>query len=160
MANQFEVVHLMNKLHITEQEALELIKFDKQSEALQKAKLEEMGVNTPALSKATVQTKSTAPKAKSSASPASKSKSKNENSVSKTKNQKSSSKSKNEKEKLIAEMNSFVAGLDVTGIQNLKSTSVTFKGADGNYYTIALTAHKAAPTGYKEQNNGSGEGAG
>ena len=158
MANQFEVVHLMNKLHITEQEALELIKFDKQSEALQKAKLEEMGVNTPALSKATVQTKSTAPKAKSSASPASKSKSKNENSVSKTKNQKSSSKSKNEKEKLIAEMNSFVAGLDVSGIQNLKSTSVTFKGADGNYYTIALTAHKAAPTGYKEQNNGSGEG--
>ena len=150
MANQFEVVHLMNKLHITEQEALELIKFDKQSEALQKAKLEEMGVNTPALSKATVQTKSTAPKAKSSASPASKSKSKNENSVSKTKIQKSSSKSKNEKENLIAEMNSFVAGLDVSGIQNLKSTSVTFKGADGNYYTIALTAHKAAPTGYKE----------
>ena len=150
MANQFEVVHLMNKLHITEQEALELIKFDKQSEALQKAKLEEMGVNTPALSKATVQTKSTAPKAKASAGPASKSKSKNENSVSKTKNQKSSSKSKNEKEKLIAEMNSFVAGLDVSGIQNLKSTSVTFKGADGNYYTIALTAHKAAPTGYKE----------
>lgn len=150
MANQFEVVHLMNKLHITEQEALELIKFDKQSEALQKAKLEEMGVNTPALSKATVQTKSTAPKAKSSASPASNSKSKNENSVSKTKTQKSSSKSKNEKEKLIAEMNSFVAGLDVSGIQNLKSTSVTFKGADGNYYTIALTAHKAAPTGYKE----------
>ena len=150
MANQFEVVHLMNKLHITEQEALELIKFDKQSEALQKAKLEEMGVNAPALSKATVQTKSTAPKAKSSASPASNSKSKNENSVSKTKNQKSSSKSKNEKEKLIAEMNSFVAGLDVSGIQNLKSTSVTFKGADGNYYTIALTAHKAAPTGYKE----------
>ena len=160
MANQFEVVHLMNKLHITEQEALELIKFDKQSEALQKAKLEEMGVNTPALSKATVQTKSTAPKTKSSASPASNSKSKNENSVSKTKNQKSSSKSKNEKEKLIAEMNSFVAGLDVSGIQNLKSTSVTFKGADGNYYTIALTAHKAAPTGYKEQNNGSGEGKG
>lgn len=150
MANQFEVVHLMNKLHITEQEALELIKFDKQSEALQKAKLEEMGVNTPALSKATVQTKSTAPKAKSSASPASNSKSKNENSVSKTKKQKSSSKSKNEKENLIAEMNSFVAGLDVSGIQNLKSTSVTFKGADGNYYTIALTAHKAAPTGYKE----------
>ena len=150
MANQFEVVHLMNKLNITEQEALELIKFDMQSEALQKAKLEEMGVNTPALSKATVQTKSTAPKAKSSASPASNSKSKNENSVSKTKNQKSSSKSKNEKEKLIAEMNSFVAGLDVSGIQNLKSTSVTFKGADGNYYTIALTAHKAAPTGYKE----------
>ena len=150
MANQFEVVHLMNKLHITEQEALELIKFDKQSEALQKAKLEEMGVNTPALSKATVQTKSTAPKAKASASPASNSKSKNENSVSKTKNQKSNSKSKNEKEKLIAEMNSFVAGLDVSGIQNLKSTSVTFKGADGNYYTIALTAHKAAPTGYKE----------
>ena len=150
MANQFEVVHLMNKLNITEQEALELIKFDKQSEALQKAKLEEMGVNTPALSKATVQTKSTAPKAKSSASAASKSKSKNENSVSKTKNQKSSSKSKNEKENLIAEMNSFVAGLDVSGIQNLKSTSVTFKGADGNYYTIALTAHKAAPTGYKE----------
>lgn len=150
MANQFEVVHLMNKLHITEQEALELIKFDKQSEALQKAKLEEMGVNTPALSKATVQTKSTAPKTKASASPASKSKSKNENSVSKTKNQKSSSKSKNEKENLIAEMNSFVAGLDVSGIQNLKSTSVTFKGADGNYYTIALTAHKAAPTGYKE----------
>ena len=150
MANQFEVVHLMNKLHITEQEALELIKFDKQSEALQKAKLEEMGVNTPALSKATVQTKSTAPKAKSSASPASKSKSKNENSVSKTKNQKSSSKSKNEKENLIAEMNSFVAGLDVTGIQNLKSTSVTFKGADGNYYTIALTAHKGVPAGYKE----------
>lgn len=141
MANQFEVVHLMNKLNITEQEALELIKFDKQSEALQKAKLEEMGVNTPALSKATVQTKSTAPKAKSSASPASNSKSKN---------QKSSSKSKNEKENLIAEMNSFVAGLDVSGIQNLKSTSVTFKGADGNYYTIALTAHKAAPTGYKE----------
>ena len=31
MANQFEVVHLMNKLNITEQEALELIKFDKQS---------------------------------------------------------------------------------------------------------------------------------
>ena len=150
MANQFEVVHLMNKLHITEQEALELIKFDKQSEALQKAKLEEMGVNTPALSKATVQTKSTAPKAKSSTSPASNSKSKNENSVSKTKIQKSSSKSKNEKENLIAEMNSFVAGLDVSGIQNLKSTSVTFKGADGNYYTIALTAHKAAPTGYKE----------
>lgn len=150
MANQFEVVHLMNKLNITEQEALELIKFDKQSEALQKAKLEEMGVNTPALSKATVQTKSTAPKAKSSASPASNSKSKNENSVSKTKKQKSSSKSKNEKENLIAEMNSFVAGLDVSGIQNLKSTSVTFKGADGNYYTIALTAHKAAPTGYKE----------
>ena len=150
MANQFEVVHLMNKLHITEQEALELIKFDKQSEALQKAKLEEMGVNTPALSKATVQTKSTAPKAKSSASPASSSKSKNENSVSKTKIQKSSSKSKNEKENLIAEMNSFVAGLDVSGIQNLKSTSVTFKGADGNYYTMALTAHKAAPTGYKE----------
>ena len=150
MANQFEVVHLMNKLNITEQEALELIKFDKQSEALQKAKLEEMGVNTPALSKATVQTKSTAPKAKSSASPASNSKSKNENSVSKTKNQKSSSKSKNEKEKLIAEMNSFVAGLDVTGIQNLKSTSVTFKGADGNYYTMALTAHKGVPTGYKE----------
>ena len=150
MASQFEVVHLMNKLNITEQEALELITFDKQSEALQKAKLEEMGVNTPALSKATVQTKSTAPKAKASASPASKSKSKNENSVSKTKNQKSSSKSKNEKEKLIAEMNSFVAGLDVSGIQNLKSTSVTFKGADGNYYTIALTAHKAAPTGYKE----------
>lgn len=149
MANQFEVVHLMNKLNITEQEALELIKFDKQSEALQKAKLEEMGVNTPALSKATVQTKSTAPKAKSSASPASNSKSKNENSVSKTKIQKSSSKSKNEKENLIAEMNSFVAGLDVSGIQNLKSTSVTFKGADGNYYTIALTAHKAAPTGYK-----------
>ena len=87
------------------------------------------GVNTPALSKATVQTKSTAPKAKSSASasPASNSKSKNENSVSKTKNQKSSSKSKskNEKENLIAEMNSFVAGLDVSGIQNLKSTSVT-----------------------------------
>lgn len=150
MANQFEVVHLMNKLNITEQEALELIKFDKQSEALQKAKLEEMGVNTPALSKATVQTKSTAPKAKSSASPASNSKSKNENSVSKTKTQKSSSKSKNEKENLIAEMNSFVAGLDVSGIQNLKSTSVTFKGADGNYYTIALTAHKGAPTGYKE----------
>ena len=150
MANQFEVVHLMNKLNITEQEALELIKFDKQSEALQKAKLEEMGVNTPALSKATVQTKSTAPKAKSSASPASNSKSKNENSVSKTKNQKSSSKSKNEKEKLIAEMNSFVAGLDVSGIQNLKSTSVTFKGADGNYYTMALTAHKGVPTGYKE----------
>ena len=150
MANQFEVVHLMNKLNITEQEALELIKFDKQSEALQKAKLEEMGVNTPALSKATVQTKSTAPKTKSSASPASNLKSKNENSVSKTKNQKSSSKSKNEKENLIAEMNSFVAGLDVSGIQNLKSTSVTFKGADGNYYTIALTAHKAAPTGYKE----------
>ena len=150
MANQFEVVHLMNKLNITEQEALELIKFDKQSEALQKTKLEEMGVNTPALSKATVQTKSTAPKAKSSASPASNSKSKNENSVSKTRTQKSSSKSKNEKEKLIAEMNSFVAGLDVSGIQNLKSTSVTFKGADGNYYTIALTAHKAAPTGYKE----------
>lgn len=150
MANQFEVVHLMNKLNITEQEALELIKFDKQSEALQKAKLEEMGVNTPALSKATVQTKSTAPKAKSSVSPASNSKSKNENSVSKTKTQKSSSKSKNEKENLIAEMNSFVAGLDVSGIQNLKSTSVTFKGADGNYYTIALTAHKAAPTGYKE----------
>ena len=150
MANQFEVVHLMNKLHITEQEALELIKFDKQSEALQKAKLEEMGVNTPALSKATVQTKSTAPKAKASASPASNLKSKNENSVSKTKIQKSSSKSKNEKENLIAEMNSFVAGLDVTGIQNLKSTSVTFKGADGNYYTMALTAHKAAPTGYKE----------
>ena len=150
MANQFEVVHLMNKLNITEQEALELIKFDKQSEALQKAKLEEMGVNTPALSKATVQTKSTAPKAKASASPASNLKSKNENSVSKTKIQKSSSKSKNEKENLIAEMNSFVAGLDVSGIQNLKSTSVTFKGADGNYYTIALTAHKAAPTGYKE----------
>ena len=150
MAIQFEVVHLMNKLIITEQEALELIKFDKQSEALQKAKLEEMGVNTPALSKATVQTKSTSPKAKSSASPASNSKSNNENSVSKTKYQKSSSKSKNEKEKLIAEMNSFVAGLDVSGIQNLKSTSVTFKGADGNYYTIALTAHKAAPTGYKE----------
>lgn len=150
MANQFEVVHLMNKLHITEQEALELIKFDKQSEALQKAKLEEMGVNTPALSKATVQTKSTAPKAKASASPASNLKSKNENSVSKTKIQKSSSKSKNEKENLIAEMNSFVAGLDVSGIQNLKSTSVTFKGADGNYYTIALTAHKGAPTGYKE----------
>ena len=150
MANQFEVVHLMNKLHITEQEALELIKFDKQSEALQKAKLEEMGVNTPALSKATVQTKSTAPKAKASASPASNSKSKNENSVSKTKIQKSSSKSKNEKENLIAEMNSFVAGLDVTGIQNLKSTSVTFKGADGNYYTMALTAHKGVPTGYKE----------
>ena len=150
MANQFEVVHLMNKLNITEQEALELIKFDKQSEALQKAKLEEMGVNTPALSKATVQTKSTAPKAKASASPASNSKSKNENSVSKTKIQKSSSKSKNEKENLIAEMNSFVAGLDVSGIQNLKSTSVTFKGADGNYYTIALTAHKGAPTGYKE----------
>lgn len=150
MANQFEVVHLMNKLHITEQEALELIKFDKQSEALQKAKLEEMGVNTPALSKATVQTKSTAPKTKPSASPASNLKSKNENSVSKTKIQKSSSKSKNEKEKLIAEMNSFVAGLDVSGIQNLKSTSVTFKGADGNYYTIALTAHKGAPTGYKE----------
>lgn len=150
MANQFEVVHLMNKLHITEQEALELIKFDKQSEALQKAKLEEMGVNTPALSKATVQTKSTAPKTKSSASPASNLKSKNENSVSKTKIQKSSSKSKNEKENLIAEMNSFVAGLDVSGIQNLKSTSVTFKGADGNYYTIALTAHKGAPTGYKE----------
>ena len=149
MANQFEVVHLMNKLNITEQEALELIKFDKQSEALQKAKLEEMGVNTPALSKATVQTKSTAPKAKSSASPASNSKSKNENSISKTKIQKSSSKSKNEKENLIAEMNSFVAGLDVSGIQNLKSTSVTFKGADGNYYTIALTAHKGAPTGYK-----------
>lgn len=155
MANQFEVVHLMNKLNITEQEALELIKFDKQSEALQKAKLEEMGVNTPALSKATVQTKSTAPKAKSSASPASNSKSKNENSVSKTKIQKSSSKSKNEKENLIAEMNSFVAGLDVSGIQNLKSTSVTFKGADGNYYTIALTAHKAAPTGYKGQGDGS-----
>ena len=150
MANQFEVVHLMNKLNITEQEALELIKFDKQSEALQKAKLEEMGVNTPALSKATVQTKSTAPKAKSSASPASNSKSKNENLVSKTKIQKSSSKSKNEKEKLLAEMNSFVAGLDVSGIQNLKSTSVTFQGADGNYYTIALTALKAAPTGYKE----------
>lgn len=158
MANQFEVVHLMNKLHITEQEALELIKFDKQSEALQKAKLEEMGVNTPALSKATVQTKSTAPKAKSSASPASNLKSKNENSVSKTKIQKSSSKSKskNEKENLIAEMNSFVAGLDVSGIQNLKSTSVTFKGADGNYYTIALTAHKGAPTGYKEQGDGNG----
>ena len=150
MANQFEVVHLMNKLNITEQEALELIKFDKQSEALQKAKLEEMGVNTPALSKATVQTKSTAPKTKSSASPASNLKSKNENSVSKTKIQKSNSKSKNEKENLIAEMNSFVAGLDVSGIQNLKSTSVTFKGADGNYYTIALTAHKGAPTGYKE----------
>ena len=150
MTNQFEVVHLMNKLRITEQEALELIKFDKQSEALQKAQLEEMGVNTPALSKATVQTKSTAPKTKVNASPASNSKSKNENSVSKTKTQKSSSKSKNEKENLIAEMNSFVAGLDVTGIQNLKSTSVTFKGADGNYYTIALTAHKGAPTGYKE----------
>ena len=150
MTNQFEVVHLMNKLRITEQEALELIKFDKQSEALQKAQLEEMGVNTPALSKATVQTKSTAPKTKVNTSPASNSKSKNENSVSKTKTQKSSSKSKNEKENLVAEMNSFVAGLDVSGIQNLKSTSVTFKGADGNYYTIALTAHKGAPTGYKE----------
>ena len=37
MAKKFEVVHLMNKLNITEQEAIELIKIDKQSEALQKA---------------------------------------------------------------------------------------------------------------------------
>lgn len=33
--------------------------------------------------------------------------------------------------------------------QQLKATSVTFKDGDGNYYTLALTAHKACPAGYK-----------
>ena len=47
-------------------------------------------------------------------------------------------------------MNTCVAGIDVPGIKNLKSTSVTFKRANGNYYTTALTAHKGVPTGYKE----------
>lgn len=131
MANWFEVGHLMDKLKISQDEALELIKYDKQSEALQKAKLEELKVDTPELSKATVTSKSTAPKTKAKPSPA------------------SNSKSKNVKESLIENMNSFAADLNVTGIQNLKANSVTFIGEDGNYYTLALTAHKGAPTGYK-----------
>lgn len=117
--NEFEVVRLMNKLNITEEEARELIKY---SDAIEEKTPKVEITPTPA------------PESKVTTKP-----------TPKTTSMKTFS-----KEELIEQMRSFVAELPVEGVQFLKSNSVTFKDENGKYYTIALTAHKGCPTGYKE----------
>lgn len=113
MERNRSVEHLVTKLKISEEEALQLIEFDKMShkpEPKPKAK-----------------SASTQPKPAAKKSPAS-----------------------NSKEEFIKGMVAFVEGEGgALGPQQLKSNSITFKDAAGNYYTLALTAHKGCPQGYR-----------
>ncbi len=66
----------------------------------------------------------------------------------KTKNTKG--KSATVKESVFLDVLSTIENSELTsGLQSLKANSITFADADGNYYTLALTAHKAAPNGYQ-----------
>lgn len=123
--NEFEVVRLMNKLNITEQEARELIKY---SDSVDK--------KIPQTEKVLKSTTISKPEIKPTPQPALPKKPTNMKTLS--------------KEDLIEQMRAFVAELPVEGVQFLKSNSVSFKDENGKYYTIALTAHKGCPTGYKE----------
>lgn len=111
MERNRSVEHLMGKLKITREEALELIEFDKTThkpEAKPKPSVK-------ASEKRTVKR------------PAS-----------------------NSKEEFINAMVALVEGNPaMLDAQQLKSNSITFKDSSGNYYTLALTAHKASPAGYQ-----------
>ena len=115
-----DVKHLMDKLKLTEEDALALIEFDKA---------------VPAKPEPKTKTASTTVK---KATP--KSTAKN-----------STAKSGDTKSKLISEVQIAIENSNLAfDIQNLKSNSVSFKDADGKYYTIAITAHKSAPAGFQD----------
>lgn len=69
----------------------------------------------------------------------------------KVKHQKAKKKADANKEGIIAAIFGFVEGSDVmVNAQGISATKMSFKDADGNYYTVAVTKHKSKPDGYRD----------
>lgn len=69
----------------------------------------------------------------------------------KVKHQKAKKKADANKEGIIAAIFGFVEGSDaMVNAQGISATKMSFKDADGNYYTVAVTKHKSKPDGYRD----------
>ena len=69
----------------------------------------------------------------------------------KVKHQKAKKKADANKEGIIAAIFGFVEGSNaMVNAQGISATKMSFKDADGNYYTVAVTKHKSKPDGYRD----------
>lgn len=81
----------------------------------------------------------------------SKAKGEKRSSLEKVKNQKAKKKADASKEGIIAAIFGFVQGSDLmVNAQEMSATKMSFKDAEGNYYTVAITKHKSKPDGYTD----------
>ena len=127
MVDEKAISKLMETLEITREEALELVAFDKGDEDNEEVKkIEEKSTGQP------------------------KKKAKTGSPLDKVKTQKAKKKVDEFKDGVVTLIKEMINNHKekFTSPQQMTSTKITFKGSDGNYYSISLTKHKAKPDGY------------
>lgn len=124
--NKQEVQKLMEKLGISEEEAIELIKFD--NDEIDNDEVTEL--------------EQKAKKVKES---------KKRSPLEKVKNAKAKKKTDENKEKIMALLEDLVKGNELfTNPKNVTPTKITFT-VNGEFFTISLTKHKKCPDGYSNE---------
>ena len=133
--NEKVVKNLMETLGVTYDEALEIIAFD--NEEIEIDEVKEIEEKVKATAKAE-KPKSDKPK---------------RSSLEKIKHQKAKKKIDENKDnifKLIGKMMSDNKGI-FKAPQQMTTSKITFQDAEGNFYSISLTKHKARPDGYSSK---------
>lgn len=122
------VAGYMEKLQITEAEAIELWKFDNDE------------ISNEVVDKMEAAAKEKTAEEKKKNSP-----------IAKVKNMKAKKKADEEKEGIIAALFGFIkASAAFVNPQEIAATKMVFKGTDGGYYTVTVTKNRTKPDGFTE----------
>ena len=122
-----EIAKLMKQLDITREEAMEVIAFDKGDIGNEVVEAIEAGIAQIADEK--------------KRSP-----------IEKVKYSKAKKKADANKESIVGAVLEFLKfSALVRGVQKMTTTKISFKDADGNYYTVTVTKHKTKPDGYADE---------
>ena len=122
-----EIAKLMKQLDITREEAMEVIAFDKGDIGNEVVEAIEAGIAQVADEK--------------KRSP-----------IEKVKYSKAKKKADANKESIVGAVLEFLKFCAlVRGVQKMTATKISFKDADGNYYTVTVTKHKTKPDGYADE---------
>lgn len=122
-----EIAKLMKQLDITREEAMEVIAFDKGDIGNEVVEAIEAGIAQIADEK--------------KRSP-----------IEKVKYSKAKKKADANKESIVGAVLEFLKFCAlVRGVQKMTATKISFKDADGNYYTVTVTKHKTKPDGYADE---------
>lgn len=122
-----EIAKLMKQLDITREEAMEVIAFDKGDIGNEVVEAIEAGIAQVANEK--------------KRSP-----------IEKVKYSKAKKKADANKESIVGAVLEFLKfNALVRGVQRMTATKISFKDADGNYYTVTVTKHKTKPDGYADE---------
>lgn len=122
-----EIAKLMKQLDITREEAMEVIAFDKGDIGNEVVEAIEAGIAQIADEK-------------------------KKSPIEKVKYSKAKKKADANKESIVGAVLEFLKFCAlVRGVQKMTATKISFKDADGNYYTVTVTKHKTKPDGYADE---------